>query len=478
MGLFANLLNWLRGRVRPKGYSPPYLEAENQENWEPFSEDNSSEVMLAEYYDKHLFERARTQWQFGDWESLARIERESLYHHPQRASLALLAAAGHQQLGNMEDTRDFTRLAREWGATKKMISQVLIAGVYNTLGKASALCGQQQRAIGHFKKSLNTSGDEGDIRLLSQARAEQQVRKYLEIEESNKILTMDQSYTSVGGNTSKSNNLLRYAKGPNNEPLSHNPSHQFAANHALCHYPSGAVYSFIPKNGCTTFRYSFAIANKCIQGPGDFEWIHQNNDTFRASLQELVNAPYTFVILRCPYTRLASLYLDKIVNQKDVVSALNEININNVDPGSLSFRDFVELLSSEGALEKNHHWKPQVRFLVYQDYSDWFRMENFLEAVQTVGARIGLEVHDTRNLAKHGTDQYRLIHGDYVDTPAHEILSLQKDGISPSHASLYNDELIDKVAALYSKDIELYENRFGIGSLGQDSKVLNHRHPS
>lgn len=171
MGLFANILNWLRGKVRPHGYSPPYSESENPETWEPFSEDSSSEVMLAAYYDKDLFERARTQWQFGDWESLARIERESLYHHPQRASLALLAAAGHQQRGNMEATREFTRLAKEWGASKKMISQVLIAGVYNTLGKASALCGQQKRAIGHFQESLRTAGNGGDIRLLSQARA-------------------------------------------------------------------------------------------------------------------------------------------------------------------------------------------------------------------------------------------------------------------------------------------------------------------
>jgi hypothetical protein len=171
MGVFANILNWLRAKVSPHGYFPPYLEAENPETWEPFSEDSSSEMMLATYYDKDLFERARTQWQFGDWESLARIERDSLYHHPQRASLALLAAAGHQQCGNMDPTREFTRLAKEWGASKKMISQVLIAGVYNTLGKASALCGQQQRALGHFQESLRTAGDGGDVKLLTQARA-------------------------------------------------------------------------------------------------------------------------------------------------------------------------------------------------------------------------------------------------------------------------------------------------------------------
>lgn len=177
MGFFANILGWLRNRTLVK-YSAPDAEAENPETSEPSLEKSSSEVMLVAFYDKHLFERARTQWQFGDWESLAQIERESLYHHPQRASLALLAAAGHQQSGNMDTTREFTRLAKEWGASKKMISQVLIAGVYNTLGKASALCGQQQRAIGHFQESLRTARDGGDVRLLTQARAGREMQNF------------------------------------------------------------------------------------------------------------------------------------------------------------------------------------------------------------------------------------------------------------------------------------------------------------
>ncbi|MEA1967072.1 MAG: hypothetical protein U9N77_02475 [Thermodesulfobacteriota bacterium] len=170
MDFFANILRWLRNKTR-KEYSAPDAEAENPEPREPSSEESSCEVMPAVFYDKYLFERARTQWQFGDWESLARMERKSLYHHPQRAILALLTAAGHQQHGNMDTTREFTRLAKEWGASRKMISQVLIAGVYNTLGKASALCGQQQRAIGHFQESLRTSGDGGDVTLLTRARA-------------------------------------------------------------------------------------------------------------------------------------------------------------------------------------------------------------------------------------------------------------------------------------------------------------------
>ena len=60
-------------------------------------------------YDENLLERSRTQWQFGDWASLVKLERDTLQHHPDRAKLALLAAAGHLQQGDNPAARQFTR---------------------------------------------------------------------------------------------------------------------------------------------------------------------------------------------------------------------------------------------------------------------------------------------------------------------------------------------------------------------------------
>lgn len=126
-------------------------------------------------YDENLLERSRTQWQFGDWESLAKLERDTLQHHPDRAKLALLAAAGHQQLGNMGAARQLTRLAQDWGCSKKLISQILIAGVHNTLGQAATLSGSQQRALQHFEKSICIGVPHGDISLLTKARVNLQL---------------------------------------------------------------------------------------------------------------------------------------------------------------------------------------------------------------------------------------------------------------------------------------------------------------
>ena len=126
-------------------------------------------------YDENLLERSRTQWHFGDWESLARLERDTLQHHPDRAKLALLAAAGHLQQGNSQEARQFTRLAQDWGCSKKLISQILISGVHNSLGRAAAVSGQAQRALQHFQSSLQAGAAHSEVRLLTQARVNQQL---------------------------------------------------------------------------------------------------------------------------------------------------------------------------------------------------------------------------------------------------------------------------------------------------------------
>lgn len=126
-------------------------------------------------YDENLLERSRTQWQFGDWESLAKLERDILQHHPDRAKLALLAAAGHLQQGDNQAARQFTRLAQDWGCLKKLISQILISGVHNSLGRAAAVSGQAQLAFEHFQSSIEAGAANSAVRLLTEARVNQQL---------------------------------------------------------------------------------------------------------------------------------------------------------------------------------------------------------------------------------------------------------------------------------------------------------------
>jgi hypothetical protein len=167
--MFNAIANWLRHRKA----QPSDNHSETQANMVVENSETTDSQLVP--YDENLLERSRTQWQFGDWQSLALLQRETLQHHPERAKLALLAAAGHQQLGNMPAAHQFTRLAQDWGCSKKLISQILIAGVHNTLGRAAAIGRRPQQALQHFENSVKIAMPGGDLRLLVQARAREEL---------------------------------------------------------------------------------------------------------------------------------------------------------------------------------------------------------------------------------------------------------------------------------------------------------------
>ena len=126
--------------------------------------------------DKNLLQRAFTQWQFGDWQSLCNIDPNALQKHPDRARLALYAAAGQQQIGDVGLTRQFIRLAQNWGCEISLIKQVLISGAHNTLARAAAALGQVERSHKHFKAAIDAVIPECDS-LIKQARISLQLQQ-------------------------------------------------------------------------------------------------------------------------------------------------------------------------------------------------------------------------------------------------------------------------------------------------------------
>ena len=245
-------------------------------------------------------------------------------------------------------------------------------------------------------------------------------------------------------------------------PLGQNAAHGLAARHALVHYRSGAVYSFIPKNACTTMRLTLAFSNGCVTRREDYPWVDPNSHLFAATLRELVVTPYSFVILRCPFARLASAFLDKIVCKRPPLWALTRLKPEVFDPDTLTFRGFVDLLKERKVLNSDIHWRPQSHFLVYQDYDGWFQTEHFSTAVSVLGERIGLEIIDARPLTRHGIDQFDLdASQSYTEVPCWQLAAMQREGQAPSHGALYASDLVKTVAGLYADDLMLYIERFG-----------------
>jgi len=140
-------------------------------------DDTHPAEICAAPYDEHLLGRARAQWQFGDWDSLAKLDLDTLQNHPDRAKLALLTAAANLQTNNKGRARQLIRLAIDWGCSKKLISQILVAGVHNSLGRAAIANGQDQRALCHFEDSIRIALPNDDNKVLSETRAIREAAK-------------------------------------------------------------------------------------------------------------------------------------------------------------------------------------------------------------------------------------------------------------------------------------------------------------
>ena len=238
--------------------------------------------------------------------------------------------------------------------------------------------------------------------------------------------------------------------------------HDFAVRFALELYRKKAIYSFIPKNACSTLRYSLGIENGFITGPKHFRWIHDNLHTFSADLRGLVTAEYSFTILRCPFDRLASCYLHKVVGSIWDVWSLVPPYATEEKPETITFRRFVEILDNSGILRSNMHWQPQIEFLVYKNYSDYFAVEQFDKAKKTLKEKIDFEIHETRHIYKHGRDDFEKLDGNYTDTPAYEIASMKREGKIPSTNSLYDPDIYDQVSEIFKADLKLYKNKIGL----------------
>lgn len=253
------------------------------------------------------------------------------------------------------------------------------------------------------------------------------------------------------------NRKVRYAKTIMGD-VTNNPAFKFSRGHSLSIYPLDAVFTYIPKNACSTMRYSIAVANGYIDDLSQIEWMHFNNYTFIATLKELATASHTFVVLRCPFRRLASVYMDKFVSQ--------EFKARDGDkpPLPISFAEFVTLIVNQRNEEMNQHWRPQVDFLFYDEYDQYFSMEEFAKAGRDLEQR-GFTVHDTRASIGHDTSVFTKIEGAFSRLSTDEIAAMRAAGQVPSHKSLYTDELVATVAKRYRDDLDLYRRCFGASNL-------------
>jgi hypothetical protein len=239
-----------------------------------------------------------------------------------------------------------------------------------------------------------------------------------------------------------------------NVRLSENEQYSFSLSHTLSIYSIDAICTFIPKNCCSSLRFSIAIENGFIDDINHIEWIHQNNQTFNASQREISQAKYTFVVLRCPYTRIASCYLDKVVDEKI------DFKDNFGNKVSLNFHEFLQYIKSQNREIMEEHWRNQSDFLHYESYDDYFSLERFSEAIKSLNSK-GFKVHDTRQALMHDISRFQKVDGDFSKSKGTQLKKMKKNGKLPSYKSMFSESEIKQVNDIYYDDIKLYKSLFG-----------------
>jgi FkbM family methyltransferase len=93
-----------------------------------------------------LLSQARMQWQFAEWERLCQIDLLHIEHHPDRGELALLAGCAALQLGEQERAKAYLKAAREWDCDERLMFQLLLSGIHNSLGRYHVVKGNEEKA--------------------------------------------------------------------------------------------------------------------------------------------------------------------------------------------------------------------------------------------------------------------------------------------------------------------------------------------
>jgi hypothetical protein len=248
------------------------------------------------------------------------------------------------------------------------------------------------------------------------------------------------------------NRLLKNAR-LENVPISQNDLYGFSSRYTLSIYPLDFVCTFIPKNACSSLRYSIAIANGFIKDFSDIKWIHSNNQTFISTQREVACAKYTFVILRCPYARVASCFLDKFVGRK------LKFNDKKGQRLSINFHEFLSIIQSQIRQDRDEHWRNQSDFLHYEKYDDYFSLESFSDALNSIENR-GFKIIDTRSIIKHDLSTLKRVDGDFSKMKDLDLKKMKDDGVIPHYKSMFSNLEIDLVKEIYSDDIALYKSHF------------------
>lgn len=120
---------------------------------DPLGEDQDVSAASSNSAGSAWQDRLKTLWMLGDWASLARVEQVSAPDAEARAEVLLFAGAGHQLCGRHAQARALLLQCAQAACDRSLMGRVLLAALYETLGRGAVAKNQLRQARDHFMAS-------------------------------------------------------------------------------------------------------------------------------------------------------------------------------------------------------------------------------------------------------------------------------------------------------------------------------------
>ncbi|MCC0177659.1 sulfotransferase family protein [Waterburya agarophytonicola K14] len=246
------------------------------------------------------------------------------------------------------------------------------------------------------------------------------------------------------------------------------------------------VYCPIPKVACSSFK-RFAVELSDLENkqevlnlpPKLFHAYVDHNLSFfanylhqRETAMALLDNPdyFKFAIVRNPWDRLTSAYLNKFVKPidikqssspgKQVVEAYYQDKDLPVDYSrGITFKEFIEYLLTHQNKEIDGHWQPQSMFINQNKFDYLGRIETLGTDFGAIAEKIGVEANlGWANRSKRAEVKENILTEDYAGYTPHQLRQLSQ---YPAYTEFYTPELLALVKQRYTEDVESFGYRFG-----------------
>lgn len=244
-------------------------------------------------------------------------------------------------------------------------------------------------------------------------------------------------------------------------------------NYNLYNIKSNLTYCRIPKNACTTLRFTF-IKNldDIYEFPGSSDFEKLKNVEANPSLLSNIgkekkrDAKIKLLILRNPYDRIVSAFLDRFCKGKDQMYEVVDQKLRlSKKYKDIDFDFFLENLISTNYFLKNVHYIPQNEFTFDFDYNFVFNIKklNDEKFIKLFEEKTKLKFFDSKKVKDHTLSSLYKENFNHANKLKCKLLRkmIKEDKKIPYYENFLTLENKRIIYDIYKKDFKLFE-KYGL----------------